>query len=144
MISAAFFADGGSGAESGSYTIGKKTTEDMASSKKLPLTERAIVDLTKVSGCLLNTSHPDNGGKARFFEALGFTTSEPIRLVAALKTLAPAGNVVHQVTSAHGTKYVVDGHLESAEGRRRFARTIWIVDKGRELPRLVTAYPQEE
>ena len=114
------------------------------SSRKLPAADRAVVELTKLTDYLLNAGHPDNGGKARFFEALGFSATEPKLLVAALKDLAASGEVVLQVSSAHGTKYVVDGHLESPGGRRFFVRAIWIVDKGQELPRLVTAYPREE
>jgi hypothetical protein len=36
------------------------------SSRKLPAADRAVVELTKVAEYLLNASHPDNGGKARF------------------------------------------------------------------------------
>jgi len=114
------------------------------SSRKLPAADRAVVELAKITDYLLNASHPDNGGKAQFFEALGFPTSKPRRLVMALKALATSGEVARQLASVHGTKYVVDGHLESPEGRRSFVRAIWIVDKGQELPRLVTAYPREE
>lgn len=115
-----------------------------SSSRTLPAADRAVVELTKVTDYLLNPGHPDNGGKARFFESCGFPASEPSRLVAALKDVAASGEVVFQVSSTHGTKYVVDGHLESAEGQRRFVRTVWIVDTGQEFPRLVTAYPREE
>lgn len=114
------------------------------SSRKLPAADRAVVESTKVAGYLLNPSHPDNGGKARFFEAVGFPASEPALLVAALKGLAISGEVVLQVASAHGQKYVVDGHLESPGGRQPFVRAVWIVDQGQERPRLVTAYPREE
>jgi hypothetical protein len=113
-------------------------------SRKLPAADRAVVELTKVAGYLLNASHPDNGGKARFFEALGFPASEPALLIAALKGLAVSGEVVLQAASAHGRKYVVDGHLESPGGRRPFVRSVWIVDQGQERPRLVTAYPSED
>jgi len=115
-----------------------------SSSRTLPAADRAVVELTKITEYLLNAGHPDNGGKARFFEACGFPASEPARLVAALKDLAAGGEVVMQVASAHGTKYVVDGYLESSGGRRPLVRAIWIVDKGQEIPRLVTAYPCEE
>lgn len=39
---------------------------------KLPNTHLAIVDQDKITGYLLDPAHPDNGGKAPFFLALGF------------------------------------------------------------------------
>jgi len=40
---------------------------------KLPNAERAVVDREKIEEYVLNAAHPDNGGKAAFFLALGFT-----------------------------------------------------------------------
>ena len=111
---------------------------------KLPNGELAVVDLGKVADYLLNAAHPDNGGKARFFTALGFSTGEADQLAAALRAVALDGDVLTREQSAHGTKYVVVGSLLSPSGRRPMVRTVWIVDQGQEFPRLVTAYPHEE
>lgn len=115
-----------------------------SSSRTLPAADRAIVELTKVAGYLLNAGHPDNGGKARFFASFGFAPSAPEQLVAALKKLAENGDVVLELSSTHGTKYVVDGRLEAPGDRQPSVRTIWIVDTGQAFPRLVTAYPRED
>jgi hypothetical protein len=106
----------------------------------------AIVDRQKVVDYLLNASHPDNGGKARFFESLGFSLDDPERLVAALLVVAQAGEVVETAQSEHGEKSVVEGWLaaHTEESRRRRVRAVWIVDAGHEAPRLVTAYPGRE
>src|ERR1700682_3051386 len=42
-------------------------------SVKMPHADRAVVDRAKISEYLLNAAHPDNGGKAKFFEDLGFS-----------------------------------------------------------------------
>mgnify|MGYP006953970691 FL=1 len=47
------------------------------------------------------------------------------------------------MTSLHGQKYIVDGELATPCGQRPVVRTVWVVDAGRVIPRLVTAYPQE-
>jgi len=39
---------------------------------KLPNAEHAIIEREKVANYLLNSGHPDNGGKAPYFEASGF------------------------------------------------------------------------
>lgn len=38
----------------------------------LPNAHLAVVERLKMTGYLLNPAHPDNGGKAPFFRALGF------------------------------------------------------------------------
>ena len=43
----------------------------------LPNAEKAIVERDKIVDYLLNAAHPDNGGKATFFESLGFRRSKP-------------------------------------------------------------------
>jgi hypothetical protein len=116
----------------------------MPSSKGLPSADRAVVDASKMIEYLLNAGHPDNGGKARFFGDLGFSVADPMVFAAALRTQAAAGEVTQEIVSEHGMKYVVDGEIEATDGRRRLVRTVWIVDRGQELPRLVTAYPQQE
>ena len=102
--------------------------------------ESAVVDRRKVLEYLLNAAHPDNGGKARFFEGLGFSGNDPSPLVAALGGVATSGEVVERVESPHGEKYLVDGPLESPTGRKPLVRTVWIMDRGEQAPRLVTAF----
>jgi hypothetical protein len=102
----------------------------------------AVVDPRKVTDYLLNAGHPDNGGKAAFFEALGFTRGNPDALVEALRT-AVGNEVVRRMETAHGEKYVIDAPLAGSSGRVGQVRTVWIVDRGLTTPRFVTAYPRE-
>jgi hypothetical protein len=46
--------------------------------------------------------------------------------------------------SSHGTKYIVDGEIVSPVGKNPVVRTVWIVDHGQTIARLVTAYPHEK
>ena len=108
---------------------------------KLPNAHLAIVEQEKVTDYLLNAAHPDNGGKAAFFQRLGFHEGDWPAFAAALHKLADAGEVAKSVESAHGKKYIVDGWLETPSGKSLMVRSIWIVDRGLMAPRLVTAYP---
>ena len=100
----------------------------------------AVVERHKLLEYLLNAAHPDNSGKAQFFESLGFTSENPEALVGALHTVAQMGEVVEMVDSIHGEKYVVDGQVSSQteQSRQRIVRTVWIIDRGFDAPRLVT------
>jgi hypothetical protein len=59
-----------------------------SSSMNLPNADQATVDPRKIADYLLNENHPDNGGKARFFERLGYGLHEIDSLVEALRDLA--------------------------------------------------------
>ncbi len=109
---------------------------------RLPNADLAVLESRKVVDYLLNAVHPDNGGKAAFFESLGFARSDPDPLIEALRAVAHA-EVGSKVTSRHGDKYVIDGTLTSAGGRIGLIRTVWIIDRGATTPRFVTAYPRD-
>lgn len=111
---------------------------------KLPDADRAFVDKEKITDYLLNVAHPDNGGKAAFFQGLGFKSDDWQLLATAFRTLAKTGEVRNSMDSPHGHKYIVDGLIETPTGKTPVVRTIWIVDAGFDTPRLVTAYPQDE
>ena len=48
---------------------------------------------------------------------------------------------MRRVDSPHGSKYIVDGKIDTPSGRQVTVRTVWIVDHDHQIPRLVTAYP---
>jgi hypothetical protein len=108
---------------------------------KLPNAHLALVEREKLVDYLLNPAHPDNGGKAAFFFAHGFQREEWQALATALLGLAATGEVIKELVSPHGRKYVLDGPIETPARRQPVVRTVWIVDHGTTAPRLVTAYP---
>lgn len=63
----------------------------------------------------------------------------------ALRVIAESGEVVDCPFDPRG-EYVVEGWLWAhTEGsRQRLVHTVWIIDSGREAPRLETAYPGKE
>ena len=110
---------------------------------KLPGADKATVTREKIVGYLLNPAHPDNGGKAEFFNQLGFHRDQWEPLAVALKDLAVKGQVTGITESPHGKKYVIVGRIQSPVGKAPLVQSIWIVDKGLDIARLVTAYPRK-
>lgn len=110
---------------------------------KLPNANLAVVDRKKVVEYLLNREHPDNGGKAGFFIGMGFNPSDWETFAAALQLLALSVSVTSTMESSHGRKYIVDGPIDGPGSSKRLVRSVWIVDTGETVPRLVTAYPLE-
>jgi hypothetical protein len=111
---------------------------------KLPNPGSAIIEREKVADYLLNPAHPDNGGKAAFFVSLGFNQDDWEELALAFRRLAGRAEVTKSVESSHGHKYIVEGRIETPGGKSPTVRTVWIVDRGADAARLVTAYPCQE
>ncbi|MGE3787464.1 MAG: DUF6883 domain-containing protein [Nitrospirales bacterium] len=110
----------------------------------LPNGEHAVVESDKVMDYLLDVAHPDGFGKAAFFTAMGFKREAWETLAEALRQVARDSPVTKSMTSVYGQKYIVDGMVLTPKGQTVIVRTIWIVDKGDNRPRLVTAYPREQ
>ena len=110
----------------------------------LPNGEHAVVEPDKVRDYLLDVAPPDGFGKAAFFTAMGFQPEAWEALSEALRQVARDSPVTKSMTSVHGQKYIVDGMVLTPSGQTVIVRTIWIVDKGENRPRLVTAYPREQ
>ena len=108
---------------------------------ELPNAQFALVGRAKLTEYLLNPAHPENGGKAAFFASLGFQRDGWAVLAAALRQMALELPVAKSMETAHGDKYVLDGALAGPSGKAQHVRTIWIIDRGSEAPRFVTAYP---
>lgn len=108
---------------------------------KLPGSKNAAIAENKLRDYLLSDSHPVGQSKAQFFHSAGFDVSNTSQLEAELLTLAKTGKTSSVVSTAHGTKYVVDGVIHSPLGEKIQLRSIWIIEPGQSFPRLVTAYP---
>ncbi len=61
----------------------------------------------------------------------------------ALQMAATRAETTQSMESPHGRKYVIVGQIESPGGKSAMVQTIWIVDTGLEVARLVTAYPRK-
>jgi hypothetical protein len=107
----------------------------------LPNAEKAYVQQAKALEYLLAPEHPEGGGKAEFFTSFGFSVEEWQRLGAALVQHGQTQPVSSASVSEYGAKYRVDGPLRCPDGRTPSVRTVWIVDRGGDAPRLVTAHP---
>ncbi|MBI1226258.1 MAG: hypothetical protein GC192_13575 [Bacteroidetes bacterium] len=108
---------------------------------KLPNFEHATIREEKLEKYLLNISHPDGASKARFFMQRGFSTESANNLRLALLEHAKEGKVVEEIQNPFGMKYVLKGFLKCPNGTKPNLCSIWIIENGKDIPELVTAYP---
>ncbi|NJL99925.1 MAG: hypothetical protein HC924_14515 [Synechococcaceae cyanobacterium SM2_3_2] len=108
---------------------------------KLPSSDQVIIAPAKITNYLLCLGHPDGSSKAQFFMKFGFSLDAPVKLINALYDHANSHEVVKIEPTEHGTRYVIEGSLQAADGRTPNLRSVWFIRNGEETPRLVTAYP---
>jgi hypothetical protein len=104
----------------------------------LPNGQRAIVAKAKITGYLLDPHK--SGGKDKFFLALGFTSADWHVMAAALRDHAVANPVTGSVSDQWGTRYTVVGPLRTPNRINPRVKSVWQIDHGDTIPRLITAY----
>lgn len=107
----------------------------------IPNAEQAVVDRDKITDYLLCPQHPTGASKAEFFCRFGFTLKDWRRLADALRAHGARCPVVKSVASEYGIRYIVDGALETPDGRNPRVRSVWISAGPDFVPRLITAHP---
>ena len=103
--------------------------------------ENAYIPLSKLKDYLLSETHSVGKSKAKLLRSAGFNEANVTLLKESILAIAHSGQVIEAISSPHGVKYVIDGLLKTPIGGFIKMRTIWIIDKGQERPRFVTAYP---
>ena len=110
---------------------------------KLPNYQLAVVPQKKITEYLLSVTHPDGKSKAKFFLRFGFSVDSWEIMADALRCHAANNKLAKIEESPFGTRYVVEGEFSGADGRTPLVRSIWFIEMGEEIPRLVSAYPLE-
>ena len=95
----------------------------------------------KLNRYLLSETHPTGKSKAVLLADLGYDINNVERLKQDLLAVANNWNITETVTSEYGTKYIIEGLLQSPSGRSLMMRTVWMTEAGDARPRFVTAYP---
>ena len=108
---------------------------------KLPFADRAIVPERKVTAYLLSATHPTGRHKAAWLTKYGFAVEGWEALAGALKRHADMHEVVRTEDSLFGMRYVIEGPLETPDGRNPRARSVWFMESGESVPHFVTMYP---
>ena len=111
--------------------------------KKLPNPDKLVVEREKIVDYFLNPAHRYGASKARFFADFGFRLEEWERLAEALREHGRTHDVARTRETGFGTRYALEGELNTPSGRRPRVRTVWQLDEGAVAPRLISAYPLE-
>ena len=108
---------------------------------KLPNVEAAVVPQAKITDYLLSLTHESGKGKAGFFNRFGFSLEQWEALASALLLHAADNEVAKVEDSPFGKRYVIEGDMQTPDGRVPKVRAVWFIDNEQAIPRFVTAYP---
>jgi hypothetical protein len=109
---------------------------------QIPNADRAVIDPAKLYGYLLAPGHPVGRFKAAFFLALGYTSSDWRRLDADLRSQHLSQEATAEASAMYGQKYTIRARLEGPSGASTDIVSVWVVRRGEDFPRFVTAYPE--
>jgi uncharacterized protein DUF6883 len=107
---------------------------------QLPNHTLAVIAQEKLTDYLLNIGHRRGGTKARLLAQFGYTVQNWRRLEEDIRSrLETEVDVIR--TTEYGTRYEIHMALQTPLGASLTVRTIWQIDDGTDVPRLITLYP---
>ena len=110
---------------------------------KIPNRDRAIIEQTKITEYLLNTQHKRGGSKAKMLLRFGYSLENWRQLESDLRQFHVNSDVDIVKETAYGVRYEVRAALITPTSEQLFVRTVWQIDKGTDLPRLITLIPDK-
>lgn len=109
---------------------------------RIPNAERAIIAPEKLRDYLLNPAHRRGAAKARLLWACGYRADAWQVLEADLRAQHLTADTAVTKENPHGRRFEISAPLATPSGRRILLQSIWQIDKGTDLPRLITLYPR--
>jgi hypothetical protein len=107
---------------------------------RLPNSDRAEVDLRKLSEYCLSPTHPVGKHKATVFRStLGLTVSDAPELREWTLKAAVDGQADFERGDEFGDRYRLDFEIATPFGRAK-VRSAWIIRTGEDFPRMTTCY----
>jgi hypothetical protein len=113
----------------------------------LPEAQNAQIDPKKFTEYSMKLDHPQNGGKWKAFEKIGYDVRTPKGRGAGAKDLieqlrlslqsAPANQ---GETTTYGLRFIVNVEVEGPNGKKGTLVTAWQIDKDKSFPKLITNF----
>ena len=108
---------------------------------RLPNASTAKIPSAKLKNYLLNPSKDAN--KAKFFQSLGYNMKNAARLQRDIRAKLKTNKALKYETDQYGnTSFQVN--MQLGINKKAIVATAWIIDKGSNIPRFVTAYQNKK
>jgi len=104
--------------------------------------DRAIIAPEKLRDYLLNPDHRRGSSKARLLLSCGYRAEAWQVLETHLRSQHLTIDYTATKNNAFGRRFEIRANLATPSGRTIIFRSIWQIDDGTEVPRLITMYPR--
>jgi len=108
---------------------------------RIPNADKAIIAPEKLTSYLLNPDHTRGSTKARMLITCGYRAEACEVLEADLRQHHLTADFRKTKETPYGLRYVIRAILPTPSGRRVEFQSIWQIDDGTDVPRLITMYP---
>ena len=108
---------------------------------KIPNSDRAIIKTSKLTEYLLNIEHKRGGTKAKLLIQCGYSQENWQQLETDIRDAHLSADVDVVKDTGYGTRYEISAYLSTPVGRQLLVRTVWQIDRGTDVPRLITLIP---
>lgn len=108
---------------------------------KIPNSDRAVIEPSKLTEYLLNIEHKHGGAKARLLLQCGYSPDNWQQLEIDIRKFHLTVDVNLIKETLYGTRYEISANLVTPISRLLLVKTVWQIDKGTDFPRLITLVP---
>jgi hypothetical protein len=108
---------------------------------RIPNADRAVIAPEKLRGYLLNPLHRRGGAKARLLMSLGYRAEDCGRLEQDLRTQHLTREVTAVTHTEYGVRFEIIATIVTPSGAHCDFCSVWQIDEGADVPRLITLYP---
>jgi hypothetical protein len=109
---------------------------------KVPNGDQAVISQDKLCNYLLNVAHRRGSSKAKMLLAMGYLPEDWQRLESDIRVQHLNSEVDSVMNTAYGIRYDIVAPLQGPVGQAVMFRSVWQIDTGTQLPRLITMYPE--
>jgi hypothetical protein len=107
---------------------------------RIPNADRAIITPEKLRDYLLNPDHRKGSAKARLLNICGYLAEAWQVLETDLRTQHLTSDSVVAKENPYGRRFEIRAPLTTPSNRRVVFESIWQIDNGTDVPRLITMY----
>jgi hypothetical protein len=109
---------------------------------RIPRAEDAVIAPEKLRDYLLNPEHRRGATKARLLHAFGYRRDNWQQLEAELREQHLTQDAQQVAASEFGVRYEIRAPITTPSGRSLRMCSIWQIDTGSDVPRLITMFPE--
>ena len=107
--------------------------------KYLPNAITATTSQNKIQSYLLNSNHPRGKEKAKVINSvLGFHYENWQELSDIIYDAVQNSNYTEKIGTSYGDRYIIPIEVKGKKQRTMVLKTVWQIDKGSNIPRLIT------